>query len=344
MVSPMESTRVTPVARLADMLQTGDPLRQNAFGTAQSLLFRERDYVVRWMLTAGCGGLAGVWLWLSGIGFDFQSLLPKLQFAGFLLVCVGLYAAVGTRVPRLARSAAVANDLLLSVVQFLALMSAFLPLSYAAATTGFPLLDDVLMRIDAAWFGFHWDSAAAWVEARPWLTAALHIAYGSIFWQGTIVLIVGSLRRTGERNGESLWLFAVSLAVTIAVFCVTPALGTTAGVGAGPMTVLQALRDGHVAIFSYSGAEGIITFPSFHTALAIILTYCVRRDRYLLAVSAPLNAVMLVSIPLVGGHYLVDMVGGAVVAAISIVTVRRLRGEAVPVQAQQIAQPILLGR
>ena len=36
-----------------------------------------------------------------------------------------------------------------------------------------------------------------------------------------------------------------------------------------------------------------------------------------------LNAVMLIAIPPIGGHYLVDMLAGALIAGLAIVVVRR---------------------
>jgi membrane-associated phospholipid phosphatase len=73
---------------------------------------------------------------------------------------------------------------------------------------------------------------------------------------------------------------------------------------------------------SYNHDEGIVTFPSFHATLAIILTYAVRHYRWALAVIAPLNCLMILAIPTVGGHYLVDLFGGAAVAGLAILLVQ----------------------
>jgi membrane-associated phospholipid phosphatase len=82
---------------------------------------------------------------------------------------------------------------------------------------------------------------------------------------------------------------------------------------------------------NYNQTEGIVTFPSFHATLAIIMTYAVRRYRWALAVFGSLNCLMILAIPTVGGHYLVDLFGGAVVAGLAILLVplirRPLRGE-----------------
>ena len=295
-------------------------------GLARRLM--AHDYLARWMLVAVVGAIAALWMTALGIGFDLDSELPALGFSALLLGLVAIYRMVAMRLPRLGGPVAVVNDLMLSLVQVLAIISVFLPLTYLAATTDFPLLDQRLAAVDAACFGFDWDTAAAWVRARPWLDDALQAAYGTIYWQGAVVLALGSLTRTGERNGEALWLFAVSLAITIAVFCFTPVLGKLGNVGDGQIVAMTAIRGGQLTVFTYDNVQGIIGFPSFHTTLAIILTYCARRQLWVLALAAPLNAVMLIGVPTVGGHYLTDLVGGAAVAGIAILIVRRLRGEA----------------
>jgi hypothetical protein len=93
------------------------------------------------------------------------------------------------------------------------LISAFLPLTYLAATVGFPLLDERLAHIDATWFDVDWDQASAWIRGHPWFDAMLQEAYGSIFWQGAVVLVIASITCPGERNSESLWLFIISLGI-----------------------------------------------------------------------------------------------------------------------------------
>lgn len=139
-----------------------------------------------------------------------------------------------------------------------------------------------------------------------------------------VLLAIGSILRPGERNGELLWLAIVSMCLTGFVSIFTPALGKVGHVGTGYLDLLTAIRAGTWSEFSYDASEGIVTFPSYHTTLAILFTYVAARlHRFALAVFAPLNAVMLVSIPPMGGHYLVDLIGGAGVALASIMVVRR---------------------
>jgi membrane-associated phospholipid phosphatase len=69
--------------------------------------------------------------------------------------------------------------------------------------------------------------------------------------------------------------------------------------------------------FDLSQLQGLISFPSYHTVLAVLLTYAHRRSRLLVPI-ALVNGIMLFSIPSYGGHYLIDIFAGAVVALLAI--------------------------
>jgi membrane-associated phospholipid phosphatase len=63
--------------------------------------------------------------------------------------------------------------------------------------------------------------------------------------------------------------------------------------------------------------QGIVSFPSYHAAVAILLTAALRRHRWLFPAACVLNGLMLVSTLSTGGHYLVDVLAGACIAWIS---------------------------
>jgi membrane-associated phospholipid phosphatase len=88
------------------------------------------------------------------------------------------------------------------------------------------------------------------------------------------------------------------------------------------IVVLMSLRAGGAHTFSIDRLQGIITFPSFHTILSIIFIYVHRPPARSFVPVAILNALMLLAIPSVGHHYLIDMISGAAVAAVCIAIVR----------------------
>jgi membrane-associated phospholipid phosphatase len=74
--------------------------------------------------------------------------------------------------------------------------------------------------------------------------------------------------------------------------------------------------------FNVPNSNCLVTFPSGHTILAIIMTYALRGSRWTLIPGLVINATMLVSTIPEGGHHLFDLVVGAVIAACAISFVR----------------------
>jgi membrane-associated phospholipid phosphatase len=86
--------------------------------------------------------------------------------------------------------------------------------------------------------------------------------------------------------------------------------------------VLMSLRTSPAPVLEFAKAEGLVTFPSFHTTLAIITTYAVRGVRYVFAPVCALNAVVIVATLPEGGHHLIDLPAGALIAVVAIVVAR----------------------
>jgi membrane-associated phospholipid phosphatase len=61
-------------------------------------------------------------------------------------------------------------------------------------------------------------------------------------------------------------------------------------------------------------STGLVTFPSFHTMLGLVLIWAVRKT-VLFWPSLFLNGAMVVSTVAIGGHYLIDVVAGIVLTA-----------------------------
>ncbi len=288
---------------------------------------RSCDYAVRWAVVAGVGVVAQVGLHAFGVSLVAESAWPTALAVGRCLLVVAGFIAFGWAVPRLAHTTAIPVDLTLSAIQLFVLVQAFLPISYLAAAlgAGFPPLDDTLSRLDRTLFGYDWDAVAQWLAGRTTIEWVLSTAYFSMPVQAAVLVGLGSIVRPGRQNSEFVWIAITAMALTTAVFVFTPAMGKGGHVAAY-LGVLNDIRSGRWTVFDYSRAQGIVTFPSFHTTLALVFVYLAGRvHRWALAVFAPLNAVMLLSIPPIGGHYLIDVAGGGVVAAASVVVVRLAR-------------------
>jgi membrane-associated phospholipid phosphatase len=66
----------------------------------------------------------------------------------------------------------------------------------------------------------------------------------------------------------------------------------------------------------------LVTFPSFHTTLALVIAYCGARLRFVGAPVVVLNLLVVASTMAEGGHYFADIAGGAVIAFAAIGLVR----------------------
>ena len=91
------------------------------------------------------------------------------------------------------------------------------------------------------------------------------------------------------------------------------------------MRHLLALRTDPQHVLDLNNLPGLVTFPSFHTAMGIIAIYCSRGTPWLFWPSLIINILMISSTPLFGSHYLIDVIAGAVVALGTILFIRRPR-------------------
>ena len=219
-----------------------------------------------------------------------------------------------------------------------ALSCAFVPttcvLTYLAASCAFPLQDVMMERLDRA-IGFDW---SAWHDAvfdRPILHCVLLVSYASLLPQFGLAFIYFHTTDRSARLAELLLLVG-----TTSIFYdsdgprrFTP-LGPFAAHGGGDVAYLRwvqeardllALRAGGPWHFDLWAMQGIVTMPSYHMVLAVLFTYAFRRTGLVGYGIATLNLVMLLSIPPIGGHYLVDMLAGGALALGAIAVQRAPR-------------------
>jgi hypothetical protein len=283
------------------------------------------DYVTRWAFIAIVGLVSAVGLWDLNVTIVWKSLRLPIEFDILLVILAAIYSIVGAQAPRMGWSTAVVSDLLLSILQLVVALKVFAPLTYLAAASDYPLVDGASTRLDAILFGFRWDAEANWIANHPMIDWILQQAYFSLYYQGALIFLIGSLTHPGDRNGEIIWQFCIGLILTCTIFIFTPALGHVAHAGTDWLKTLIMIRNGEWTSLDFLHIEGIICFPSFHTTLAILLVYAVRHHCWALAVLVPLNTLLIVATLSVGGHYFVDLPAGAAVAFISIVATRLLR-------------------
>jgi hypothetical protein len=190
-------------------------------------------------------------------------------------------------------------------------------LTYHCIAIGYAFQDRALARADAA-IGFDWLSWAKFLTANPLLLRITNWSYSSYAWQPLIIIPLLAMLKPRNGNAElflSLWL---AMALTLIITTFVPAIGPADALGfrPDPAPVIRALHASPSAqVLKYMG---VVTFPSFHTIMAILFTFACRDIRFVFPAAVCLNLMMLVSVPHSGDHYLADMIAGAIVALIVI--------------------------
>jgi membrane-associated phospholipid phosphatase len=210
-----------------------------------------------------------------------------------------------------------ASRLLTAFAQIFAFAAVASYLSYAAmAASPFPLADALLSRADAA-IGFDWLAWFAWLKANPALHVVLAKAYASAPLQ-VFALLLYFAYADAERVDEALLATILSVGLIIPGMVLLPAVGAWShyGIGVEPWrSEILALR-AHT-LQTVGTMQGIISFPSFHTVMAIVLANMARGRRWFLPVLV-LNVLLIASVMSEGAHYGVDMLAGVAVACVAI--------------------------
>ncbi len=270
-----------------------------------------------WAIIAAIIGVDVIWAWSLGI----RIVLNPVVVFGFCLVNVihFVYATVRPD-PKIAVFAA-------AVAQLAAFTAAAGILSYLTVTSKFPLIDRFLASADVA-IGFDWLATFNWVQDHPMINILLSASYDSVMLQTGVLLVVLNVIGWLERVREFVWLFTLTLLVIVPLSWIFPAesawvyFGVTDRTDAYHMADFTALRTGRMPEIFMSRVVGLITFPSFHAALGLILIYATRGIRVLFPLSLGLNVLMIVSTPSMGGHYFIDTLAGLAVVPFAIFILR----------------------
>ncbi|WP_374332123.1 phosphatase PAP2 family protein [Aestuariivirga sp.] len=218
--------------------------------------------------------------------------------------------------------------------------------SHLAMTLGRPLADSSLAAWDSA-IGFDWNDYARVVASQRWSRAVLFIAYSLLIGPALgIILGVAVWRGRHDRVDELAFLALASGFICVAIAGLLPAIsawnsiatpGVRALVGPQPQAWLaqvMALRGSNPVSLDFGTMEGIATFPSFHTCLALIILWCSRGSWVGFLPGCGVGLAILAATPVYGGHYGVDVMGGAAVMAGLILLWRRIAPGPPPGQAR----------
>lgn len=258
-----------------------------------------------------------LWLWWSGMTVAWQGVAQLLGAVGLLLGIAWFYRVTG-------RSDSL-HYMAETAAQFLVFSASGAVLSYLVATTSVPLMDPLLVRADAA-FGFQWAGWIDWIRHHPLTHVTLVLAYMAELPLILFCLLYLAALQNAE---EFLWLYLLTGLITVLISGVVPALGHFPHSRAAAQVL--ALRAGTLTQIPLPRVEGLISFPSFHTCLALVIAYAMRATRVRWIMGC-LAGMILLSIPSEGGHYLVDLLGGIGVTGVAVAITA---GILLPVGAQR---------
>jgi hypothetical protein len=297
-----------------------------------------RLHLLNWLAIAICAATFFLCLVLTDFSILPQSLARPL---GLALA----YLAIARIFVRIRQRDSFGHYAFGSMAQIALVASLMAPLSYVAASIGMPMQDGSLARLDNM-LGLNWAGYFHLLYDRPALIAYAHLEYGMIIWPSVVAPFVLAANGEFVRLQQFTFACVVTLAFTAAISAVVPALGTYQqyGIGYDPsvllptgyleqLRVLPQVRSGALRMLEIDKMVGIVTFPSFHAAAAILFIWAYWPVWWMRPLVLITNGLMLLATPIFGGHYFIDVFAGIAVAVIAIAVSERA--------AHRLARPAL---
>ena len=259
-------------------------------------------------------GVSVVGLPLARITVPLAPLAPRAALFGLLLLGFAYY--------RWRKEKKLAN---LLVIAFWSLVFSNLYVfpMYLAARSPVGLSDGLLAQADAA-MGLTVPDVLRFMDGRPGLSFLLDVGYQSLLLLTTLAIMLPPLCGQMGRAKEYVIAVLASVLITFPLFAVFQAEGPWGFYGYAPSADQQkyadafsALKTGQWVELSFCHTEGLITFPSFHTILAVLAAFALWPIRCVRWPAALLAGLIVASTVTTGWHYVSDVVAGLVIAAVA---------------------------
>jgi len=211
---------------------------------------------------------------------------------------------------------------LLSFCWLLSFTGGAIVLSYLAYTTDRALVTQALADIDS-YLGIYPPAIVMWFWNHSWLNILSIIIYTSFLYQKPFILLYFSLRKDLYHLQSFIMQYMIAVLITICIGAYFPAEGTYAWYHFKPFTSqlgdVQRLYELRQNIVNLKALNGIIEFPSLHSALAVIYIYTFRDERRIIFIPVLiLNILLLFSCISTGGHFFIDVLAGIAIAIVAI--------------------------
>jgi membrane-associated phospholipid phosphatase len=202
------------------------------------------------------------------------------------------------------------------------------PVVYAAARSPVGMQDALLAHTDGV-LGLPVPTVLGVLRSPPMATRAWEIAYDLLYPLMLAALVLPPLCGRPNRTRRILAAAAVSFLLVVPLFATFQAMGPWAFHGFAPnpqqavyVSVMRTLKAPGPVEIEPSGLTGLITFPSFHTVLALFSAHALTPVRGVGWVAPLVAAAVILSTVATGWHYVSDVLGGMALASMSLLIVR----------------------
>jgi uncharacterized membrane protein (DUF485 family) len=261
--------------------------------------------------------------WVIFGGYTVVYTADKVFIVVAVAVVAGLYRS---RYPKFSRS-------IQSLTQNIIVIQLLLIFVYLCSSTDFPFWDTEFAAADAAirfdWVKWH-DLIASSEIARNSIGCLYVIVYfGQILFAQFVLPFLNA-----RRNTEYVVCLSAIIMISSVIAMLMPAVGPNvhfdradpalhSGIVNFYNTYME-LRHSSARVLDYGQLNsGLMVFPSFHAASTILCCNAFRGCRpQLFMIPVVSSVLMLFTVPYAGGHYLVDVFAGLVLAGVVIATAR----------------------
>ncbi len=302
-------------------------------GFSRGLVRHATWFPGRWLWIALAAIVAVDTLWLAAsprLSLDLRSALP---IAPVVVLLPLLSAYCGSRTDlHLQRLTTPLTGALFIALSFTAMRV----LDHLMMSVPFPWIDGTLAKLDAA-LGLDWLGYTEWVARQPLVIGAFQVTYAGLTLVALSVFVllftVADRGRAQEFvrlifwSGLATTLIGATVPVRGAMDRFAPAkLQAVFGPDAGiyPIPYLDVLRSNIPHALNLESLPGLVSMPSYHTACALLIAYCCRNVRIVNVLSVIYATVMIASTPIMGGHYFVDLIGGALLVIAVVLIDKRI--------------------
>ena len=191
-----------------------------------------------------------------------------------------------------------------------------------------PLRDVAFAGLDRS-LGVNVPAVMEWAARCGRAGTLLSKSYALLLPLLLLAIVLPALAGRRKASQEFLVANCVAFAIAVPLFVLFPAVGPWAiyHFSARPdqqqcESLLLALRSSNTFLAMPGQDAGIMCFPSFHVIWAVLATHALWGFRRLRVPVSILATLISVSTMTTGWHYFVDVLGGLVVAEVSILTAR----------------------